>query len=153
MAMKVSNPLNTFIEGFGNIKDLVNDFQNKKTKMLEVGEVPWYGKVPLPKEFLVPGARPHFPEYGIVEDESIGYKPQSYLTHLGSGATTFGGTLAREIIIKDVYRASAENSVGMQLIYKKNFDNFEAGWRIPTTLEWQYGLPLESGIVDIQRKN
>ncbi len=59
--------------------------------------------------------------------------------------------MAREIIIKDVYRASAENSVGMQLIYKKNFDNFEAGWRIPTTLEWQYGLPLESGIVDIQK--
>lgn len=104
----------------------------------------------LPPNLRTSDIIPHIPEYGIVPDKSIGYVPQSYAIHLAAGMTTWQGVITRESMRKYLYKGTNEISTGLKVCHVETFNTFEAAWMIPRSLTFEYPIPIEAGIPDMQ---
>jgi hypothetical protein len=132
-----------YLDQFKRSQEILAEYGNKQYKMIMPGEIPGFGTEWIPEELLdTPVA--------VEPDPEACYYPQTYRAHLASGSTTWDAAIMKEIYRKLWYRATRELSVGLNVVYTENATTLELGWLRPNELTFEYPLPIESGIGNIQ---
>ncbi len=137
-----------YIEEFKTSEKILQAEQAKRHKVLQRGEVPWMDNPNsdwIPEILINNGTL-----VGVEEDAEICYAPQDYHSHNAAGATTMDAAIVRELSRKFFYKKTREISVGLNVIYKENSSQLEMGWLQPNDLTFEYPLPLDSGIPNVQ---
>ena len=132
-----------YMEKFKRSHEILAEYGNKQYKAIMPGEIPGFGTEWIPEELLDQPVN-------VEADPESCYYPQNYRAHLAAGSTTFDGAIMREVYRKLWYRATRELSVGLNVVYTENATSLELGWLRPNELEFEYPLPIESGIGNIQ---
>ena len=132
-----------YLSQFKKSNEILAEYGNRQYKLIMPGEIPGFGSEWIPEELL---DKP----VGVEADPESCYYPQDYRSHLASGSTTFDGAIMREVYRKLWYRATRNLSVGLNVVYTENAQTLELGWLRPNELTFEYPLPIESGIGNIQ---
>jgi hypothetical protein len=134
-----------YLSQFKTSEQILSEYQNKSYNLIKPNEIPGFGGKWIPEEWIQNGKL-----VGIKSDPEACYFPQPYASHLAAGSTTIDGAIVREIYRKLWYQATRNTSVGLNVVYTESSNTLEMGWLRPNELTFEYPLPIESGIGNIQ---
>lgn len=134
-----------YLSQFKTSEQILSEYQNKSYALIKPGEIPGFGGKWIPESAIQNGTL-----VGVKADENACYFPQPYASHLAAGSTTIDGAIVREIYRKLWYQATRNISVGLNVVYTESSSTLEMGWLRPNELTFEYPLPIESGIGNIQ---
>lgn len=134
-----------YLSQFKTSEQILSEYQNKSYALIKPGDIPGFGGKWIPETWIQNGKL-----VGVESDPEACYFPQPYSSHLAAGSTTIDGAIVREIYRKLWYQATRNATIGLNVVYTENSNTLEMGWLKPNELEFEYPLPIESGIGNIQ---